>query len=374
MKKLVVLAVALCMAIQAFAAPAVPFGSVDYVEGNAIIVRSGKSLGEANIGDNILPDDMIKTASDGLVIIALDKSTGMRGTLTIKQKSVAYIRLAPGDSGPRSTIDLIAGQIGSKLAKISGSPSLQVQTDSVVMGVRGTAFTMASSVNGSILVVCTEGAVACTDGGDPISVAAGKAVEKKASERLRLVPIAVSSPEQFEKNWIADEIEAFRSNAVRALGDFEKRYTEQLVRFNEAFAPLQKSETLSKWIREDSAGLVPPPNDPTVLKEKKAISGDILSTRKVLFIFERIYYRIMQLDQLVMGTALERQNIRPGYSAGDFIRKVRTDAAGLEKRMFLFRYAEKLYELRNAGGAGLPGMSGSGSDDDFFSSTEDWDF
>jgi hypothetical protein len=374
MKKMAILAVALSVAIQAFAAPAAPFGSVDYVEGNAVIVRSGKSLGEANIGDDILPDDMIKTASDGLVIIALDKSTGMRGTLTIKQKSVAYIRLAPGSAGPKSTIDLIAGQIGSKLAKISGSPSLQVQTDSVVMGVRGTAFAIASSVNGSILVVCTEGAVACTDGGDPISVEAGKAVEKKASERLRLVPIAVSSPEQFEKNWIADEIEAFRSNAVRALGDFEKRYTEQLVRFNEAFAPLQKSETLSKWIREDSAGLVPYPNDATVLKEKKALSADILATRKVLFIFERIYYRILQLDQLVMGTALERQNIRPGYSAGDFIRKVRTDAAGLEKRMFLFRYAEKLYELRNSGGAGMPGMSGSGSDDDFFSSTEDWDF
>lgn len=371
MKKLLALSMAVFAAVQAFALPAAPFGSVDYVEGNAIIVRSGKSLGEANIGDQVLPDDMIKTASDGLVIIALDKSTGMRGTLTIKQKSVAYIRLVPGTAGPKSTIDLIAGQIGSKLAKISGSPSLQVQTDSVVMGVRGTAFTMASSVNGAILIVCTEGAVACTDGGDPLTVAAGKAVEKKASERLRLVPVAISSPEQFEQRWIADEIEAFQANAVKALGDFEKRYNEQLVRFNEAFAPLQKSEILSKWIREDAAGLAPYPNDATVLKEKKALSADILATRKVLFIFERVYYRIVQLDQLVMGTALERQNIRPGYSAGDFIRKVRTDAAGLEKRMFLFRYAEKLYELRNAGGAGLPGI---GSGDDFFSSTEDWDF
>ena len=58
---------------------------------------------------------------------------------------------------------MVAGQISSKLAKISGSPSLQVQTDSVVMGVRGTEFSIASSVNGSILVVCTEGAVACSD-------------------------------------------------------------------------------------------------------------------------------------------------------------------------------------------------------------------
>ena len=99
--------------------------------------------------------------------------------------------------------------------------------------------------------------------------------------------------------------------------------------------------------------------------------ADIVATRKVLFIFERIYYRITQLDQIIMGTALERTEIRKGYTTGDFIRKVRAEAAGLEKRVFLFRYAEKLYELRNAGGVGLPGMD---SGDDFFGSSEDWDF
>ncbi|MBU0928072.1 MAG: FecR domain-containing protein [Spirochaetes bacterium] len=371
MKRLAILAVAGLMTLQAFAQRVAPFGTIDYAEGSAVVVRSGKSLGEANIGDEVLPDDMIKTASDGIVVIALDKSTGMRGTLTIKQKSVAYIRLKPDAGGPKSTIDLVAGQIGSKLAKLSGSPSLQVQTDSVVMGVRGTEFSIASSVNGSVLVVCSEGAVACADGGDPVAVPAGKALEKRGGERMRLVPVAVSSAEEFEKRWITEEIEVFRANAAKALGDYEKRYSDLLARFNEAFAPLQKSEVLSKWIREDSAGQVPYPNDPTTMKEKKALSGDFMATRKVLFIFERIYYRIAQLDQLVMGTALERQEIRTGYSAGDFIRKVRADAPSLEKRVFLFRYAEKLYELRNAGGAGLPGM---GSGDDFFGSSDEWDF
>ena len=371
MKKLIVFSLTLAVAVPVFAASVAPFGTIDYVEGNSIVVRSGKSLGEANIGDDVLPDDMIKTAADGLVVIALDKSTGMRGSLTIKSKSVAYIRLVPDAKGPKSTIDLIAGQIGSKLTKLSGNPSLQVSTDSVVMGVRGTEFAIATSVNGSILVVCTNGEVACTDGGDPVGVPAGKAVEKKSGAKLRLVPVAISSAEQFEKNWISEEIEAFRANAPRALAAYEKRYTELAAQFAKAFEPLQKSEILSKWIREDAAGLVPSANDPTTLKEKKAIMGDILETRKVLFIFERIYYRITQLDQIIMGTTLERTEIRKGLTAGDFIRKVRADAAGLERRVFLFRYAEKLYELRNTGGAGLPGM---GSDDDFFSSSEDWDF
>ncbi len=371
MKKLAVLVAILLVATMAYAAPVAPFGTIDYVEGGSVVVRSGKSLGEANIGDAVLPDDMVKTAADGLVVIALDKSTGMRGTLTIKAKSVVYIRLSPDASGPKSTIDLITGQIGSKLAKISGTPSLQVRTDSVVMGVRGTEFGLTSSVNGSVLVTCSEGAVSCSDGGDSLSVPAGSGLIKKAGERLKLVPVAVSSVEQFEKRWIAEEIEAFRANALRALADYEKRYSDLLARFSEAFTPIQKSEILSKWIKEDAAGLVPSSTDPQTLKEKKAIMADILANRKVLFIFERIYYRLVELDQLIMGTTLERQNIRPGYSAGDFIRKVRADASGLEKRMFLFRYAEKLYELRNAGGAGLPGM---GSGDDFFSSSGDWDF
>ncbi len=371
MKKLVILALAVLATTQVFALSAQAFGSIDYVEGSAIIVRSGKSLGEANIGDDVLPDDMIKTASDGLVVIALDKSTGMRGTLTIKAKSVAYIRLSPDSTGAKSSIDLIAGQIGSKLSKIAGNPTLQVQTSSVIMGVRGTEFGIASSVNGSILVVCTEGSVACTDGGDPVAVDAGKAVEKKAGERLRFLPVSISSVDQFERAWLTEEIEAFRSNALKALADYERRYIDQLARFQSAFEPLQRSEVLSKWIREDAAGLVPSSNDPNTLKEKKAISGDIMATRKVLFIFERLYYRIDQLDHVVMGTTLERMEIRAGYTAGDFIRRIRTDGPGLEKRVFLFRYAEKLYELRNAGGAGLPGM---GSGDDFFSSSDDWDF
>ncbi|HPE36979.1 MAG TPA: hypothetical protein PK625_07505, partial [Spirochaetales bacterium] len=73
-------------------AQAAPFGEIEYVEGTATVTRSGQNLGDANIGDLVYPDDMIKTATDGLVVIALDKSTGMRGNLTIKAKTAAYLR------------------------------------------------------------------------------------------------------------------------------------------------------------------------------------------------------------------------------------------------------------------------------------------
>jgi hypothetical protein len=376
MRRLLTIAIMLTIAASAFAQVQRPFGSIDYVEGSASLVRAGKSLGEANIGDDVLPDDMIRTAGDGLVIINLDRSTGMRGNLTIKPRTVIYIRLQPDAAGPKSTIDLISGQIGSKLAKLSGNPSLNVSTDTVAMGVRGTAFNVSTSVNGSILILCTEGEVVSTDGAATLSVPAGRAVEKKGNARLRLVPVAISSPETFESQWIAEEIEAFRANAPKAMADYEKRYSDLLSRFHTAFDPLQKSEILSKWIREDVAGVRVVPNDPSTLREKKEMIGPILEVRKILFIFERIYYRILELEGIISGTSMERTQLRPGLTAGDFIRKVRAEAPSLERRMYLFRYAEKLYELRNAGGAGVPGMGGSdgffGSDDDFFGSGDDF--
>jgi hypothetical protein len=376
MKRLLTIAMILSLASTAFAQAQRPFGSIDYVEGSATLVRAGKSQGEANIGDEILPDDMIRTAGDGLVIINLDRSTGMRGNLTIKPRTVIYIRLQPDAAGPRSTIDLISGQIASKLAKLSGNPSLNVSTDTVAMGVRGTAFNVSTSVNGSILIICTEGEVVSTDGAATLSVPAGRAVEKKGSARLRLVPVAISSPETFERQWIAEEIEAFKANAPRALADYERRYIDLHSRFQTAFDPLQKSEILSKWIREDAAGTRVNPNDPVTMREKREMIGQIMEIRKILFIFERIYYRILELEGIISGTSLERTPLRPGLSAGDFIRRVRAEAPSLERRMHLFRYAERLYELRNVGGAGLPGMGGSdgffGSDDDFFGSGDDF--
>lgn len=352
-------------------AQAAPFGEIEYVEGTATVTRSGQNLGDANIGDLVYPDDMIKTATDGLVVIALDKSTGMRGNLTIKAKTAAYLRVTRDQAGVKSGIDLLAGQIASKLGKLAGSPSFQVSTESAVAGVRGTEFGVATSVNGSILIYCSEGEVSANDGKETVAVPAGNAVEKRPAERLRRLAAAISSPEQFEQRWLADEIEAFRVNAPKALADFERRYAELFQSFARAFEPLQKSDVLSRWIREDAAGLVPSSTDAATLRDKKDVGPLILEIRKVLFVFERIYYRIDQLEGVILGTKLEQVEIRKGLKAVDFLRKVKAEADALERRVALFRYAERLYQLRNEGGAGLPG---SGAGDDFFDSQGDWDF
>lgn len=372
MKRTVTALVLILAAAALWAQDAKPFGMVNYVEGTVTVIRAGKPLKAAlNIGDDVFPDDMIKTLADSYVVIDLAKSTGMAGTLTIKTKSVVYLRLSPDATKPRSTIELISGQVGSKLAKIAGTPTFQITTDSAVMGVRGTAFTVATSPTGSVLVLCTEGAVAAADESGEVRVPAGSGAEKRPAERIRLVPVGVSSPEEFEKRWIADAIEAFRADPARALADFEKRYSDLSARFSMAFDPLQKSEILSKWLREDAEGKAINPRSPEAMREKKELAGSILEIRKILFIFERIYYRVLQLQDIVAGTPAERQEIRKGLTVGDFLRKVKAEASAFERRVNLFRQAERLYALRNADGAGFSGLGG---DDDFFGSSDGWDF
>jgi len=343
------------------------FGEIEYVEGQVTLSRGSKNLGDLNIGDEVYVDDFVQTGSDGVAIVALNRTTGMRGSLTIKARSAVYIRLTQGSSGPKTTLELVAGQIGSKVSKLSGSPSLHVQTDSTVMGVRGTEFGVSASVSGNVLIYCSEGTVEASDGESTVAVPKGEAVEKRTAERLRRVPIAVSSPEDFANRWIADEIEAFRANPARVVAAYEKRYAELGSRFSAALDELQKSAALRKWMDEDRRGISVNPRSPETMREKKELVRNVIEIRKILFIFERIYYRLNEADALVSGSAAERAELRPGLTVGTFLRQFRDEREKLARMMAYFRHAEHLYSLRNEGGAGFPDL---GDDDDFFGSSD----
>lgn len=350
-----------------------PFGSIEYIEGSVQLTRAGKTVSDPNFGDPVYPDDMLRTAADGLVIINLDRSTGMRGELTLRSATTIYLRLEAHASAPRSTIEVISGQIGSKLSRLAGNPSLQVATETAVMGVRGTEFGFVSAATGSVLVYCTEGSVSVTDGASATSqqlvINAGQAAEKKAEERLRLIPVRISDARDFERRWIADEIEAFKANAPRALADFAQRYERLSNEFSQAFEPFQRSEVLVKWLREDATGSTPPSNSPAVLREKRELIGQLNRLRANLFLFERIYYRINQLADHILGTSLEQTTLRPGLTAGEFLRRVRTEAPLLQRRVALVRYAEVLYTMRNEGRSPFSfGSDDFGDNDDFFGS------
>lgn len=340
------------------AAPAAPFGSIDYIEGSASVTRNGKAQAAPDIGAPLYPGDLLNTQADGLVVISLDKSTGMKGSLTVRANTALYLRLEIVKGEKQTTLDLLSGSVASKVKKLSGHPSMRVTTESTVAGVRGTEFEVSTSVNEAVLVTCSDGAVSCSDGDDSFPVQAGKALEKRPGEKLAYLPVGASSIQDFREKWVTGEIEAFRADPIRALASYEKRYSDLASRFQTAYEPFQRSAVLKKWLDEDRRGIVPRPLDPAVMREKREIASDLLAIRKILFTYERVYYRLLEVESLVADTPLEGRELRPGYTAGEFLRRFRAERDGLARRVALFRFAEKLYAQRSDSDSGLYGDDG----------------
>lgn len=335
-----------------------PFGVVDYIEGGASVTRDGKAALTPDLGSSLFPGDLLATQADGLVVISLDKSTGMKGSITVRSNTALYLKLEAVKGDKRTTLDLLSGSVASKVKKLAGHPSMRVTTSSAVAGVRGTEFEVSTSIGDAILVTCSDGAVSCSDGSDTFPVQAGKALEKKPGEKLSYLPVSTSSIQQFRENWIADQIEAFKADPIKALADYEKRYADLSSRFQTAYEPFQKSAILKKWMDEERQGIHPRILDPTVMREKREIASDLLALRKILFSYERIYYRMLEVETLVADTPLEKEELRPGYTAGEFIRRVRTEREGLARRVALFRFGEKLYAQRSDSDSSLYGENG----------------
>lgn len=372
MKRIAIVALLTACAAGAWALATAKVGSIDYAEGGVSLSRGGKTISAPNIGDPILSGDLIKTQADGLLVIAMDKNTGMGGKLTVKARSSLYINLDTVKGEPRTQVQVLTGAIGSKVNKLSGSPTVNVTTSSAVMAVRGTEYEVVVSIvaddsaegQQAVLITCTESKVAVNDGSGEVEVAAGKVLEKRPGEKPRFLPVAVSSVKGFSQKWMTDEVEAFKADAPRALGAFAKRYAALSAKFAAAYDPFQRSPIPKKWADEDRLGKKVNPRDAAVLREKKEMSGYLIGIRKVLFMFERIYYRVDELSAAIAGTPIERKEISPGVTAGDFLRQVAADRDKLEAQVARYRYIEELYNQRNPDGDAF------GDDDDFFASSD----
>jgi hypothetical protein len=373
MKRLIFIATLAASAMAAMALNVPKVGSIDYAEGGVSIDRAGKTISAPDIGDPILSGDLIKTQSDGLLVIAMDKDSGMSGKITVKARSSLYLNLDQFKGEPRTRIEILTGAIGSKVTKLAGSPTVTVTTSSAVMAVRGTEYEVAVSIvaddaSGSsqqdTLVTCTESKVAVSDGQNEVEVPAGKVLEKRPGENFRFIPVAVSSVKGFSERWMTDEISVFKADAPRALAAYAKRYKELSAAFAAAYEPFQKSSTPKKWADEERDGAKINPLDPELLREKKEIAGYLLNIRKVLFMFERVYYRADQLADAIAGTPAEKREIENGITAGDFINSVKAERDQLAAEVARYRYITQLYQERSPDGDAFS------SGDDFFSSPD----
>jgi hypothetical protein len=345
-------AFAIVLGLACAAVFADPVGEIVFLDGRVELMRDEQTLTEKDLdtGAPIENLDRIRTGDNGQVIISITAENGAPADVRIAPRTTFYVEIAELGGRSTTTLGMMTGSIGLKVQKLSGNRDLNVRTETTTMGVRGTTFDVTSSPAGDVLVTTQEGSVACTDEdkGGELLAQPGQAVERRADEdTFNSIPVAVSNLERFQREWLAERIEVFRSGALRATRAYAVRYERLTGEFNEAYAELMRNaDVLSKWVAEDRQGRAGSRLE--VMREKRAVVGALFKLRKTLFIFERVYYRLVEIEGYY-NQGFGRGDIRPGLSAAQFWARFDTDRSDLAAKMARVRHVIRMYAARNDG-------------------------
>ena len=85
-----------------------------------------------------------------------------------------------------------------------------------------------------------------------------------------------------------------------------------------------------------------------LIRDKKRIIGHLFALRKTLYIFERVYFRLDELERYYRE-GYGRGSLQPGLSTDEFFQVFDRDRRTLARQMAVVRYVTKLYALRNDG-------------------------
>ncbi|MCX7031254.1 MAG: FecR family protein [Spirochaetes bacterium] len=359
-----------------FAAAALPLAALDtvgkiaYLEGTVEIVRDEDTLDPALVKTGLALQnfDLLKTGSDGQVEVQITSPMAPATTIRVAPRTQFSLEIGKAGSRQQTTVGLLIGSVTLKCAKLTGSQSVKVQTDTTIMGVRGTSFTVTAATSGDVLVACDEGEVECIDeDGNEEQAKPGEVVEKLFEERFRRLPVAVSSLEQFKRNWNTERISALKANAGKSIVAFAVRYKTLLIRFNRDFEALEKAQkTIDTWRAEDRAGRIGTTQE--TMAQRKELNDALKKLRLNLFFFERIYVRLLELKEY-HDEGFGRGTIRYGLTSEtttQFFQRLESDRRVLERKMAKVRSVARLFALRNDGRVPWGGF-GDEEDDDSFS-------
>ncbi len=325
-------------------------GTLVYKDGEVQIVRDGRTLPEDEIfiGSDIENLDLIITKSDSEAQIEINAGASPGSLLKVEPNTYCTITISTEKGKHQTNIGIISGILALKVKKLSKGNQFNVKSDAVTLGVRGTQFSVVSPPTGDFLITCRKGAVLCTDeNGNKLFAKPGQVVEKRPGEIFRTIPVAISSLSEFRKNWYTERIEAFKANALKAIRYYALRYLKLYKEFTTEYAGLMREKRiLNKWIYEDKNNTIGSTIE--VMKEKKRIIGHLFRIKRTLFIFERIYFRLSELEEY-FNEGYGRGLIKSDLTSTEFFRKFQRNRLNLMKKMSFIRYVFKLYAKRNNG-------------------------
>ncbi len=324
-------------------------GVITYMSGNIELMRDGDFYDQYDlyVGFEIENFDQITTGSNGELWIELTSLSGSESELKISSGTTFYIEMSKIDDQDTTTIGMITGSLFYSVQKLLGTEQYEIETDAATMGVRGTSFGVQISVAGDVLITCEEGRVACydPDGGPEYFAEPGNVVERQADATFRSIPVAISDIESFRSGWITERISAFKANALRVIQQFAARYKELRNEFNTEFEALMTETTvLNKWFSEHEDGEMGSRMER--MRERREIIGHLFKLKRILFIFERIYYRLLELRSY-HEEGFGRGALADGTTTTQFFNMLENEKRELARRVAMVRFVMKLYTERS---------------------------
>ncbi len=323
-------------------------GSVTYMEGDVSIVRNGDDVSGVAIGSDVQNFDMVKTGADGLAELSLDAPSVPHITVKLSSNTQFSLETSTLQGKQQTTIGIIGGQIALKVAKLTGDQAVSVKSDSAVMGVRGTSFTVTAPETGDILVTCDDGDVAVTDDqGKELHAQPGTVVEKQPLVLFRASAVAAADLDTYRGTWSTQRAQFLQQNAFRLIQANARLYNRLVRELDTENAELLRSQSiLSKWADEDRRGRIGTRGE--VIRERLAIGGQLARMRRTQFQLERVSFRLPRLQALHdAGTGVG--TIDPGLTTAQFFAQVQSQRRDVAQKLALTRYVAKQYAKRNNG-------------------------
>ncbi|MBN2738413.1 MAG: FecR domain-containing protein [Spirochaetales bacterium] len=323
-------------------------GEVTYVSGDVAILRDEESYDFLDPGMEVENYDLIQTSSNGEISIRLESAVSPTTEVKVQPNTAFTIELNDFGTKKASTIEMLTGSIALKVNSLTSSQDFNVRSESTVMGVRGTAFVVESTPGGDILVSCDEGSVECSgSSGKKVFAKPGTVVEQRSDGEIKGIPVSVTSLKQYRKDWLAERVSAFKANALRAIKNYANLYDEYIDKFKDAYSELMENEkVIKKWLAENKKKQMGDKIE--IMREKKALIGPLFKLRRVLFMFEKVYFRLVELKGYY-DEGLGRGEIKPGVNAGDFFKKFAAEQKVLKEKVGKVKSVMKMYAIRNNG-------------------------
>lgn len=269
------------------------------LDGDVMISHRGIFLDEDDInpGTVIGPHDILQTGANGYVELSIDSPVSPEQSVKVMRETTLFLEHTLKKQHPETSLVLLRGGVHSKISALEQGAVFNIKTDSSVMEVRGTEFSVITAADSSILVSCRDGKVICTTNDEDSFIQPGKIYETDSNGQYKLKNIPPSELEKYTEDWIKSHMESLLSEGSVSLEHYANLYLQTAPGFLESWSELSgKQNIFRKWEKIIEEEITMSMGEAT--KDKITLSNGIIRLRSRLPLMEHIFYTLFDLTRI----------------------------------------------------------------------------